>query len=71
MMTVFFNDLNVTVRGLEKSMIIYNGLEMLNPVPDQSSTGWLYRGDGLQYQTQRGTPFSVAARARPARDTNS
>ena len=31
MMTVFFNDLNMTVRGLEKSMIIYNGLEKLSP----------------------------------------
>ena len=66
MMTVFFNDFNTTVRGLEKSMVIYNGLELLSPSASPRLAGSIvvmdYNTNASGYAFFGGLPGSAGTR---------
>ena len=65
MLTVFFNDLNALVRGTGRSMIIYNGVEGLNPnisVAPLDSTVVVMDWNARSYSYYGGRPGSAPTR---------
>ena len=65
MLTVFFNDLNQLVREMDKSMIIYNGVEHLGPdtnVAQLDSTVVVMDWNAGSYNYYGGAPGSTGAR---------